>query len=195
MTKYDVLDVIEKKLGIDYKHKYVVEPYDYQASKTNFILIYKGTFWSGAKALLVSNYLDDQNDDTQRIETVMEYLNYVPKYKGKLKIEIQKRKLSDHYWTLSWVDYWTNIEGNESKIKDMINMSKLSNRDKTELYQMLMQKERKVFAGYIPGDNTRVHAILDDISKGAFGEVPPEEVEKLKELTKHVVNKLSENEK
>lgn len=195
MTRFDVLKDIEKKLGLEYKHKYIIEPYDNKTSKTNFVLIYKGTFWSGTQAFLVSNYLDELDDNAQGIEVAMEYLNYIPKYKGKLKVELQKRKLSDHYWTLLWVDYWTNIDGQESKIHDMITASDLSSKDKSELYQMLTKKEHRVFAGYIPGDRQRAQSIADDISAGAFGEVPEHEVEKLKVLVKHVATKLSEEDK
>lgn len=190
---YELLELIEKQLNIEYKHKYVIEPFDKKITTTNFVLIHKGILGFGASTLLVSNSLDDFNDDVHGLETAMEYLNYVPKYKDKLKIELQKRKLHDYYWTLFWVDYFTNINGQESKIKKIVSSSTLPDDKKNMLERMLLQKEHKVFVGYIPGDKQKAQIVANAISEGAFGEVPQHEVAKLKVMAKHVATKLNES--
>lgn len=189
MHKFDVLKDIEKKLGLEYKHKYVVEPYDKKDSTTKFILIYKGVMGFGARALLASNDLDD---GVHSLETAKEYLESLPKYKGKLKILVQKRKLDDYYWRLLWVDYWTNIDGNESKIREMINDSDLPKEDKEELLKMILQKENKELAGYIPGGNL---SVLSEISAGAFRELSQEEIDSLNAYIEQVAKKLTEKTK
>lgn len=195
MSTYEVLKDIEAKLGLEYKHKYMIEPFDRKSSTARFVLIYKPNFLSNGKALLASNSLDESNENVQGIEVTMEYLNDLPKYKGKLKVHLQKWRLLSDYWTLYWVDYWTNIEGQESKIKELINQSELSKEDKSELYHMMTGGEHRVLAGYIPGDRQNAQSIMEDISAGAFRELTQNEEDALRSFVKNAMGEMNNKDK
>ncbi len=171
-NSYELLKEIEKKLKIEYKHRYDIEPYDYQrdeARRAKFALVYKGTFGIGGKTLIVANELD-LDDSVHGIEVTQEYLNDVPRFEGKLQRETQRTKLREGWWTLLWVDYFTNIDGQEPEIKKLISESELSEKDKKELEGMLLQKENKEIVGWIPPiSEARAWALAIAIAESALG--------------------------
>lgn len=171
-NSYELLKDIEKKLGIKYEHRYDVEPYSYQRDKSyraKFALVYKGTFGFGNKTLLVSNELDLE-DSVHGIDGIQEYLSDVPRYNGKLLVETRRTKLGEGWWTLYWVDYFTNVDGQEDAIKKTVAESKLSPKDKEELEKMLLQKENKEIVGWIPPvSESKAWAFATALAEEALG--------------------------
>lgn len=172
-NSYELLKDIEKKLKIEYKHRYDIEPYDYQrdkATRAKFALVYKGVFGFGSSTLIVGNELD-LDDSVHGIEVIQEYLNSVPRFEGKLRREVRRTKLKEGWWTLLWVDYFTNIDGQEQKIKKLVLESKLSEKHKSEVEGMLLQRENRVLVGWIPPvSEGRAWALATVMSEEAIGE-------------------------